>query len=172
MASVQVEVSHDGPGDDAGMMILRRGRAVQPTGSGLDIEMMFELGGGNGRRPDNRESWRPPVEVFECAGELVVRVEIAGLSLADVEVLVDEDELRIRGERTAGYPSGQRVYYESRLRYGPFEAAVRLPFPVAVGDASADYVEGLLSIRLPRRVAVRVPMRDDSTSPDPDRGER
>lgn len=141
------------------MMIMRRGRSVQSAASGLDYELTFGLGAGHGRRPEHPEAWRPPVEVVECAEELLVRVEIAGVTHADLDVMVDADELRVRGERTVRPSSGPRIYHESRIRYGPFEVAVRLPFPVAVGAASAEYVNGLLSVRLPRQAAARVPLR-------------
>jgi HSP20 family protein len=154
------------------MMILRRGRAVQSAASGLDFEMTFELGSGHGRRPEYPEPWRPPIEVVECVEELVVRVEIAGLRHDDLHVKVEGDELNVRGERTVAYPKGPRVYHESRIRYGPFEVAVRLPFPVAVEAASAEYVDGLLNIRLPRQAAAHVPMRDGSSVQEIDRGDR
>lgn len=154
------------------MLILRRGRSVQPVGSGLDIEMLYETGAGRGRRTNSREPWRPPTEVFECSDGLVVRIEIAGLALHDIHVTVEGDELHVRGERAAAYPTGPKLYHESRIRYGSFDAAVRLPFPVAVGDANATYIDGLLNIRLPRRVAAQAPMRDDADTHEPDRGER
>ncbi len=153
-------------------MILRRGRSVQSAASGLDFEMTYGIGMGHGRRPDYLEPWRPPIEVVECTEELVVRVEIAGLTPPDLDVMVEGDELRVRGERTVAYPNGRRIYHESRIRYGPFEVVVRLPFPVMVGAASAEYVDGLLSVRLPRQAAARVPMRGDSSAQEIDRGER
>ncbi len=154
------------------MMILRRGRSVQSAASGLDFEMTYGIGMGHGRRPDYLEPWRPPVEVVECTEELVVRVEIAGLTPADLDVMVEGDELRVRGERTVAYPNGRRIYHESRIRYGPFEVVVRLPFPISVGAASAEYVDGLLRVRLPRQAAAQVPMRGDSSAQETDRGER
>jgi HSP20 family protein len=154
------------------MMILRRGRGVHQAGSILDIELTYEGGTTRGRRAEFLDPWRPPTEVFECGDGLVVRVEIAGLALDDLDVVVEGEALRVRGERTVGYPSGPRLYHESRIRYGPFEAEVRLPFPVAVGDASAAYVDGLLTIHLPRRAATKVAMRDDTHEQEPERGER
>jgi HSP20 family protein len=154
------------------MMILRRGRPVQSAASGLDFDMTYGIGIGHGRRPNYPEPWRPPIEVVECTEELVVRVEIAGLTPDELDVMVEGDELRVRGERTIAHPNGRRIYHESRIRYGPFEVAVQLPFPVAVGAASAEYVDGLLSVRLPRLAAARVPMRGNSRAQATDRGER
>lgn len=153
-------------------MIVRRGRSAQPVDSALGIELTFEIGAWRGRRFEFLEPWRPPAEVFECGDGLVVRVEIAGLSLDELHVVVEDDELRVYGERRVGYPACPRLYHESRIRYGSFEAPVRLPFPIIVGEASADYIDGLLTIRLPRRVAVKAPMQDDSYELVSDRGER
>jgi HSP20 family molecular chaperone IbpA len=48
------------------------------------------------------------------------------------------------------------VYHESRVRYGRFEAAIRLPFPVDVESATAEYADGFLSIELPRQTATKL----------------
>lgn len=154
------------------MTILRRGRSAQPVDSGLDIELTYEFGAWRGRRSDSLEPWRPPAEVFERGDGLVVRVDIAGLSLDDLEVVVEGEELWVHGERRVGYPAGPRLYHESRIQYGSFEVPVRLPFPVIVGEVSADSIDGALTIYLPRRVAVKAPMRDDSHDQVSDRGER
>ena len=155
------------------MLLLRRGRPVQSLGSRLDIEIPFDWGlEQGGQRAEFPKPWRPPIEVIECAEALLVRVEIAGLSHADLNVMVVGDELRVRGERTVAQLVGSRLYHESRIRYGPFEAAVRLPFPIAVQEASADYIDGFLSVRLPRLTAAKVPLRHPSRARETDGGEQ
>ena len=44
-------------------------------------------------------------------------------------------------------------HHESRVRYGRFEAAIRLPFAVDVDSATTAYTDGFLSIELPRLAA-------------------
>jgi HSP20 family molecular chaperone IbpA len=153
------------------MLILRRGRSVLANDTGFETDMAFEPEMRRGRRPDYPEPWRPPTEVFECGDGLVVRIEIAGLSPKDFDVTVEDQSLRVRGKRTPGHLPGPRLYHESRIRYGLFEAAVRLPFSVIEVEATAEYVDGLLSVRLPRRTAVSVPVRDNPTMHSPDRGD-
>lgn len=153
------------------MLLLRRGRSVQSMGSQLDIEVTYELGSLARRRHDCYEPWRPPTEVYENARELVARVEIGGLSNADVQVTVAGDELRIRGERSVSRPSGHQLYHESRIRYGKFEAGVHLPFPIEIEAATAEYIDGFLSVRLPRLAATRVPARGASEADTTQRGE-
>ena len=103
--------------------------------------------------------WRPPIDVFETATGLVVRAEIGGLAMSEVKVLLSGQELIICGQRDVIRPTGRRVYHESRVRYGRFEAAVRLPFAVDVESTTADYADGFLSIELPRLAATKVTKR-------------
>ena len=86
----------------------------------------------------------------------MVRAEIGGLTTSEVQVLLSGDEL-IHSWRatTLSVRSRHRVYHESRVRYGRFEAAIRLPFPVDVESATADYIDGFLSVELPRLAATK-----------------
>ncbi len=144
------------------MILFRRGSLSESTISSMEIDVTLgfrpELAA---RRHEHLAPWRPPIEVFETDGELVVRAELGGLSRSEVEVLISGDELVIRGERTVHQPSRSRRYHESRVRYGPFEAVVRLPFPVDVESAIADYIDGFLSVTLPRQAATRVTTREN-----------
>lgn len=103
--------------------------------------------------------WRPPIEAFETAAELTVRAEIGGVTESEIDVQVQGDVLLIRGERNVAKSEDHRLYHESRVQYGPFEAAVRLPFPVNVEQAAASYRDGFLTVALPRKMPITVPMR-------------
>jgi HSP20 family protein len=137
------------------MLMLRRGRPVQIAGSIVDVDLTLKA--PQSLRPRNsQEPWRPPIEVYELVDELVVRMEIAGLSDRGLDVTSDRGELTIRGERLPAPCADRRRFHESRIRYGPFLAAVHLPFPVDERAATADYQDGLLTVRLPRLAASRI----------------
>ena len=144
------------------MFLFQRGRPSGSTISSMEIDVTVDLRSVlSGRRSDHSAPWRPPIEVFETDGALVVRAEIGGLTQTDIEVLVSWNELVIRGERSIAQPSGSLRYHESRVRYGLFEAVVHLPIPVTVDSASAEYVDGFLTVMLPRRPAARVTSREN-----------
>jgi HSP20 family protein len=133
------------------MILLRRGLRAHTLESSFELDVMLDVGQQPTRGLRQRGSpWRPPIDVFETDNGLVVRAELGGLTASEVEILVSGDELILRGERDVDRPVGPRVYHESRVRYGRFEAAVRLPFPVEVESATAEYSYGFLSIELPR----------------------
>src|SRR5688500_19912722 len=119
---------------------MRRGRLTHTMESSTEVDVLVDF------RPTPRRGryqcnapWRPPVDVFETGNGLVVRAELGGLTTSEVQVLLSADELILRGERDVVRPVGHRVYHESRVRYGPFEAAIRLPFPVDVGARSEEH---------------------------------
>jgi HSP20 family molecular chaperone IbpA len=144
------------------MILLRRGRQTHGLESGLEFDVMVDF-----RQAPVRSThpclgpWRPPIDVFETARGLVVRAELGGLTTNEVQVLLSGDEVVIRGERVVDPHLEQRVYHESRVRYGHIEAAVRLPFAVDVESATADYADGFLSIHLPRLAATKVTTREE-----------
>lgn len=138
------------------MILVRRGRPVPHLEAGSDTDVIFGVGALYRRAVDYAASWRPPIEVYETRTALVVRAEIAGLNVDDMSIVSEGDQLLIRGSRRVASPDSRRVYHESRIRYGNFEATVHVPFPVEVTGATADYVDGFLTIQLPRQAATRL----------------
>ncbi|MCX2727702.1 Hsp20/alpha crystallin family protein [Thermomicrobium sp. 4228-Ro] len=104
--------------------------------------------------------WRPPLEVYEDERGLVVRAELAGLREDDIHVVVNDSVLQISGVRRPREEGQRRTYHEMGIAYGPFEAEVRIPFPVDLDRVEAVYQQGFLEVTLPRVHASRtVPLR-------------
>jgi HSP20 family molecular chaperone IbpA len=136
------------------MILLRRGLRTQTLDSSFELDVIVDVSHQVTRRRHRcLAPWRPPIDVFETGNGLVVRAELGGLTTSEVQVLLSGDELILRGERDVVRPVEHRVYHESRVRYGPFEAAIRLPFAIDVGAATAEYTDGFLCIELPRLAA-------------------
>ena len=139
------------------MILLRRGLRTQTVESSFELDVMVDFNQQPARsRHQCLGPWRPPIDVFETGNGLVVRAELGGLTANEVQVLLSGDELILRGDREVVRPVEHRVYHESRVRYGRFEAAIRLPFPVDVESATAEYSDGFLSIELPRLAATKL----------------
>jgi HSP20 family molecular chaperone IbpA len=142
------------------MILWRGGRHADALESRFEFDVIVDFGLAPMRERGHRVApWRPPIDVFETAAGLVVRAEIGGLSTSEVQVLLSGKELIICGQRDVVRPAGHRVYHESRVRYGRFEAADPLPFAVDVESTTADYADGFLSIELPRLAATNVTKR-------------
>ncbi len=93
--------------------------------------------------------FRPAADAFfeEDTHEIVVRFDLPGLAMGDIELLVDRRELVVRGERTFQAHEG-RVYQQVEMDYGPFERRVRLMVDVEPEVTTATYEAGILEVRL------------------------
>ena len=90
-------------------------------------------------------SW-PSIDLKETDKELVVTAEVPGMTDKDVELLVDNGILTIRGEKKG--EKEERGY--SERWYGRFERQIPLPSSVDEEHCKADFRDGLLTIHLPK----------------------
>jgi HSP20 family protein len=118
-------------------------------------EMDQMLGGGWSRTTYvSRRSpgFSPNVDVYYCGDpqRAVVKVDLAGVALADVTIEVSARRLAITGERPVQETEG-RVYQQVEIPSGPFRRVVELQVDVDAERAKATYEDGVLRIELPLR---------------------
>ncbi|WP_334109985.1 Hsp20/alpha crystallin family protein [Thermodesulfitimonas autotrophica] len=110
------------------------------------------------------EAATPRMDIYQTENEVVAVAEIPGLeSKDDVEVTVTEDSLTLRGELKRGYEQQGEGTYHAERYYGNFSRTVGLPVEVKPEEATANYRNGILEIRMPKseagkRRSVRVPI--------------
>ncbi len=90
----------------------------------------------------------PNVEISETDREIRVTAEVPGMSEKDVELLVEDGVLTIRGENKSETEDKDRGY--SERYYGRFERRVALPSNVNEEGANATFGDGLLTVTLPK----------------------
>ncbi len=90
-----------------------------------------------------------PMDVVRSGDDLLVRVELPGIDVAnDVDISVEDRMLYICGTRDSsrGYSDDDVVFRESTQT--SFSRTLPLPEAVGPDDVSADYVDGVLEIRV------------------------
>jgi HSP20 family protein len=94
----------------------------------------------------------PNVDVYYCGDpqRAIVKVDLAGVELAEVGIEVSGRHLAIVGERHVQESEG-RVYQQIEIPSGHFRRVVELQVEVDAERASATYEEGILRIELPLR---------------------
>ncbi|MCL5257117.1 MAG: Hsp20/alpha crystallin family protein [Chloroflexi bacterium] len=95
-------------------------------------------------------SWRPPVDIYETAGEVVVLAEIAGVQAVAMRITVEGDTLTIAGTRSCKGPVPGQTYHQLEVPFGSFQRTVILPANVNADEAKASYQDGFLEITLPK----------------------
>lgn len=90
----------------------------------------------------------PSVEVTETDKELKLEAELPGMDERDVEVLLNDGVLTIRGEKKS--ESEDRDRRISERYYGRFERQIALPAEVQEDKVSASFKKGVLTVTLPK----------------------
>ena len=103
-------------------------------------------------------TWIPPVDMSETADDLVLTVEVPGISDKDVAVSITGDLLSVKGERR--WEQGERENKDNTVLkvervYGQFERMIQLPFPVQGDKVKATYRDGVLEVKLPKAEEVK-----------------
>jgi HSP20 family protein len=109
----------------------------------------FEWSIGNG-------SFAPDVDVEERDDEILVSVELPGVDEKDVDLLLRDDVLTVRGEKReerSGRRRGGGRWTE--CRYGSFERDIPLPCEIDAERAQAEFRKGVLEVRLPKSAQAR-----------------
>ena len=102
-------------------------------------------------------AWRPPTDVYETQGRLVVVVEIAGMRDGDFHIVLQGRRLLISGMRQREALAGC-AYHQMEILHGEFRTEVELPWPVAQDQVTAVYQDGFLRVELPRAPQHKVPI--------------
>jgi HSP20 family protein len=89
-------------------------------------------------------------ETWETAKSVVIRVEIPGMDEGDLDIDVDGNVLRIRGEKRSGATQQHRQYHLMERAYGHFERSIPLPHGVDAEKAEVSYRNGVLTAILPK----------------------
>ena len=97
-------------------------------------------------------SWVPPVDIYEIAGrDLVIKAELPDVNREDVEVTVENNTLTLRGTKSLPTDVKDEQFRRVERRYGSFVRSFTLPNTVDATKVSAEYKNGVLTVKLPFR---------------------
>ncbi|NQU09252.1 Hsp20/alpha crystallin family protein [bacterium] len=95
-------------------------------------------------------AWTPNTDVFETPETLVVRVELAGVARADLQITLSERVLLVRGHRPEPCRKGECRFRQMEIDYGCFERRILIPRPIDASRARAHFHNGFLHVELPK----------------------
>src|SRR2546426_5108243 len=97
-------------------------------------------------------TWMPPVDIFQTGEhELVLKAELPDMAREDIDINIENFVLTIKGEKKASTDVKDEQYHHTERRYGAFSRSFSLPQTVDPGRVSAEYKQGVLTVRLPLR---------------------
>jgi HSP20 family protein len=98
-------------------------------------------------RPSGR-LWNPAADVYRTHDGWIVKVDLAGIRSADVEVAIDGQLLRISGLRRDSVCGEGVSHYQLEITYSRFEKIVQFPCSIEHATITRDYRDGLLILQL------------------------
>ncbi len=117
----------------------------------MDEALRYEDGVSNSN--ENRQAARLPLDVYSTEEDIIVLASVPGTNPDDVEITVEGETLTIQGELNHRIPDVNYIFSE---RYtGRFARTLQLNVPIAVDNITADFADGILTLRLPKAEEVR-----------------
>lgn len=137
---------------------------MQTTRSlGTTVDRMFTLNRAidnvlTGGWLNEARVWIPAVDLIEKRDAFVLHVELPGVSQSDVDLVLEQNVLTVRGTKHPSLDSGQtdevRLFAMERPT-GTFERSVRLPESVERAQITAELVAGVLTVTIPKAKAAQ-----------------
>jgi len=88
-------------------------------------------------------------QLRDVGSELIVTIDLPGVSKKDVELTISGDNIFIRATRTLSPPEGYTAHRRERSSF-KFEQAFQLPVAVESKTATANLQAGVLTVTLPK----------------------
>lgn len=104
--------------------------------------------GEEGEQEIERADWSPAADVYNREQEYLIMIDLPGIERDALELSLDDNRLLVRGTRSIERDAAQRLerrHGRFLRRFGP------LPPTVDQSAIAAEYRDGVLSIRLPKR---------------------
>lgn len=99
----------------------------------------------------------PSVEISETDGAIRVSADLPGLEEKDVEVLLEDGLLTLRGEKSSTTEDRERQF--SERVYGRFERRIPLPSGIDEAAVEAGFHNGVLTVTLPKTEAAQAQVK-------------
>ena len=99
--------------------------------------------------------WVPVVDVMETDEDFQIRAELPGVEKEDVKLSVENGVLAISGHREQEKEEKGKRYHKIERAYGSFARSFTMPDVVDEQKVTAEFKNGVLTVRLPKSEKAR-----------------
>ncbi len=92
--------------------------------------------------------WLPAADVYEIASGWIVKLELAGVRPADIDVTIEGNVLRIRGRRRDWIVQETQCCRSLEISYERFERRFELSGGLEHGRIATEYRDGMLLVKI------------------------
>lgn len=94
--------------------------------------------------------WSPQVDVYEDADAIVIKTDLPGMNLEDIDIEMNNDTLTIKGERKFEDETSRDRYVRVERQYGAFQRSFTIGVAIEADKIKAVYKNGILELTLPK----------------------
>jgi HSP20 family protein len=94
-----------------------------------------------------RSDWTPASDIYETEGGYLIAMDLPGIDREALVIDVDDNRLVVKGTR----PITESKQHRTERPKGKFLRTFSVPASVDQGKIGAEYKDGVLQIRLPKR---------------------
>lgn len=102
-----------------------------------------------------RGAWNPSVDIFENKDHIVLEAELPGMNREDFDLSIENNVITLKGERRFEKKDDGDNYHRVERSYGSFTRSFTLPQTVQPDEVVAEYRNGVLRVKMPKRDEVR-----------------
>jgi HSP20 family protein len=95
--------------------------------------------------------WSPAVDIVETENELILKADVPGVELKDIDIQFENGTLTVKGERKFEKEEKGKGFHRMERSYGSFVRYFTVPETVDAEHVKADYKAGVLTIILPKK---------------------
>lgn len=95
-------------------------------------------------------TWYPAVDILENDKEIIIKAELPGIDLSDVNLEITDNLLTMKGERQFEGDRKKENYHRVERSYGGFHRSFTLPGTVDQSKINARLKDGILVVTLPK----------------------
>jgi HSP20 family protein len=103
----------------------------------------------------SNRAWMPAVNIRETDSAFFVEAELPGLTRDDIEITLENNLLKLSGERRFEKDGNDESYHRVERSYGSFLRTFSLPSQVSSDDVKASFKDGVLVIEVPKAAEAR-----------------
>jgi HSP20 family protein len=94
-----------------------------------------------------RADWCPAADILESQDEYTISLDVPGIDRDTLDISVDDNRLTVKGNR----PAEETALHRGECPRGSFLRTFSVPTAVDQTAIKANYKDGVLKVRLPRR---------------------
>ena len=95
-------------------------------------------------------SWALALDVAETEYGYIVKASVPGVKPEDLDITISDNVLTIKGEIAESEEIENGEWHLRERRFGNFQRSITLPAPVDADAVEAHYVDGVLTLEIPK----------------------